>query len=227
MLKRFVFILSSFFLLISCYGSDERTVAITLKLSLQSGELTDVDTGGGAGSKDALLSLDKYFAVGLLRVSNSSLSDGTYPITIDYESAKNGVYYFEQTLYVRLNERFRISFEGYYYKDDSTVGGFTSGGDKEVVVREGTTQAMVVESLDLPVCEITMNLKDQSIEKIIFFDRNKGIYLRTINKMAVSKNFYVRIPEGVYDIFGFDAQGKSILLKEQVKVSGNSMILDL
>jgi len=221
-MKSIYFLIAVVVVFLSCYGSDEGVVEIKLRLSLQNGGSGDIDSG----KRDSQMSIDNYFAIGVLNVTDSN---GTtpYQLSIDYESARQGIYYFEQTINAKIGERLGISFAGYYYKDDSTVGGFTSAGESELVVSESMNGEVMLPSIDLPICEATVIVKDGSIDKINFYDSAKNLYLKTIKKSDLSNNFYIKLPEGTYDIYGFNPEGTSKLLKGQVKVSGSTQQIDL
>lgn len=210
------------FLFFSCFGDDGENLLIRLSIGIS------IDMSGedlGAIDSNAENSLDRYFAVGLLTVDGSLSGQQTQYMTIEFSDAKEGRYFFDSEISAKMGEKVSLTFMGYYYIDDSIIGGFTSESPYYIDVREGMSTDISIGSIDMKRTRVTIDVGDRSVDKMILRDSQTGIFLRSISRS--SNMFYQEVPEGTYDIYSLDSADSKILLKEQVSIKGEAIKVEL
>ncbi len=210
-------------LLFSCFGSDEGVVKIGVRIPLSRQLQTEI----GSDTESSELSIDSYFAVAKVLVRGEKTESQELSLFIRYADAKLGNYWFDTVVEAVVGDRLSISFGGYYKIDQTSVGGFVSDGEYQLDVREGVVSDVAIESKDVPVCEVTLNIQDKSVKSVIFLDPLKGLYLMTIGRTAETGMFYLRLPEGKYDIYSTDENNSRKLLKPSQEIKGSSVKIDL
>ncbi len=211
-------------LLISCFGDDSYELRLRLMPSIRL-----QDEVGGTGSIDSEIenSLDSFFSAGILNVSGTVSGTQTQYISIDYSQAKQGNFYFDCTVVANIGERLFLSFIGYYYIDDSSIGGFMSETPYNIDVREGVKEEFVFESIDIEQAELTIVSNNNSIGRLILRDRSNGIFLHTLNKNETENIFYLKLPVGVYDLYSIDESCNKNLFKEKINITRGSNKINL
>lgn len=218
-----LFILASLLFLVSCYGSDSTGEKVKLIIPLQISGSTDVEQSGD--SKD--LSIDSYFAIVKVVVKGEVSQEKELVMTISYEDAGLKKYYFEGYLDVFTGEKLYVSFGGYYNIDDTSVGGFVSKEGYQIDVSYGISSEIVLESYDLALSDVTIEASDANIGAIIFYDPVKGLFLKRVKKVAQTGSFYLRVPEGKYDIYSIDEKGNRLLIKQSQEIKGERVTINL
>lgn len=212
------------FLFFSCFGDDGEDLLIRLSVGI--GIDMSVEDPVVIDS-DAENSLDRFFAVGLLTVDGSLSGQKTQYMTIEFDDKKSGVYFFDSEISAKMGERVSLTFVGYYYIDDSIIGGFTSESPYYIDVRDGMSTDISIDSIDMQRTRMTIEVGDSSVNKIILMDSQTGIFLRSISRSTARNVFYQEIPEGTYDIYSIGSSGSKILLKKHVGVEGESIKVEL
>ncbi len=210
-------------LFISCFGSEEGFVQMQIKIPLIK-QIADKD---GADVEERELSIDSYFAIADVVINGERSGYQSQSLFIRYSDVKIGNYFFETTFLAVLGERINISFGGYYNIDETSVGGFVSDKEYQIEVREGMFYENTFESRDISICELNIKVQDQTVSSIIFYDSVKGIFLKTIKKSVETNSFYLKVPEGKYDIYAIDKGGEKALIKKSVEVKGSQTNIDI
>lgn len=223
-MKRNILIFSMV-LLFACYGEDNMQVQMRLQIPLNTKDIGDVNSDGSVSSIDR--SLDTNFALANVVLKGTVSGEQEFLLDISYSSAKLGTYYFDTVISASLGEEITISFSGYYYINDNTIGGFVSPAENMLQIREGMDNEVQLESIDIPRCEVTVNILDRTVTEIIFYDFKKDIFLKTFSKSQNGENFIVNIPEGNYDLYNVGKLREKKLIKSNVEIKGNKLTLEI
>lgn len=207
-----------------CYGTDSVTVGIKIGMQINEG---DKNGGGDIIDSDAINSLDRYYAIALINVDGSSTGNNKQFAFAEYSAYKAGNYYLESEIYGNIGETLSISFTGFYYVNDTTVGGFRSDGTYDIKIVDGMDIDFAIESVDLPRSTLKITLTDKSIKSIVLQDVYTGTLLRSVDVSVMNGVFIQTIPEGEYNILGKDSSNNDKQLIGNVIIKGSDVNLSL
>ncbi|MCX7943353.1 MAG: hypothetical protein N2746_02435 [Deltaproteobacteria bacterium] len=208
---------------LSCYGSDSEVVKIQLRIPLEAKQ--QGDSFDGIVSNE--FSIDNFFAVARVVVKGLRSGDQSFNLVIRYVDAERENYYFEALVEAYVGDKLSVSFGGYYSIDKSSIGGFVSNGEYMIDVHKGVKTEFTFESVEIPSSEVNVTVNDKKVSSIIFYDPVREIFLKTIDRSPVSNSYYLRVPEGRYNIYSVDANKNRVLLRESQEIKGASVNVEL